>query len=154
MPSTTAAMLLATICVLDAGDAKEAAARMREYSEDVRIIAASELTLDLLDAPLTVDNWYQAGETVTRVREHPLTEGLDGRGLPFPHDRIISFENGPWKALARGVSSGDDSLLVGEFTRGRAVVWAGNPNVANGEGILLSRVVTWLATSASDPDVR
>lgn len=107
------------------------------------------LTIDLVGAPVTFENWYRGGEDVRTVRAHALTSGFEG-GLPWPADRITTFDP-RWTSLVRGRSSEDVSLLAGEFGCGRAVVDTDNPALTPGSNAkshhsddFLRAVLSWL----------
>jgi len=121
--------------------------------------AQGTLTVELVGAPVTFENWYRGGENVRIVREHVLTTGFEG-GLPWPADRITTF-SAPWTSLVRGRESEDVSLLAGEFDCGRAVVDTDNPALksrldggpSNGRNnhsdAFLRNVLAWLAMKPS-----
>ena len=119
-----------------------------------------KLTVEIVGASITFDNWYRSGEPVRAVREHELTTGFDG-GLPWPADRITTFDPA-WTSLVRGTQSEDVSLLAGEFDCGRAVVDTDNPGLkssldggpstgrSNHSDAFLRKVLEWLSATRAD----
>lgn len=82
--------------------------------------------ISLLGPSFSVHSWYDVEDVRTPVAEHPILRGLERDELPFPTDRILSWDP-PFQALVIGSRTESASLLALQSGCGRALVVADNP---------------------------